>query len=170
MKWNILPIKWWWGRRLRFDKIYILMDDDKLYIEIMKQITERDGISFKLLAFVPTVPSVLAFLTIWKDIKGIPISVFVLVGLLGFLMTFFVWCWEQRNIQFCVMLRESAADIEEKSEISAKPFKEFKDMKRPTFLGIEMGKRESERGLYIVTMILWLALPIMAYLIQHKPV
>jgi hypothetical protein len=149
------------------------MDDEKLYAEIMKQIMERDAISFKLLAFVPTISGVLAFLTLWKDVRNIPLSAFILIGLLGCAMTFFVWRWECRNIQFCTVLRESAAKIEEKAiaagNLSAKPFADFRNMPRPDFLGIGMGKTESERGLYIITMLLWLALPCIAYLIQQKP-
>ena len=146
------------------------MDNKTTYIEILKQITERDSISFKLLAFVPTVAGLLAFLTLWKDARGLPVSVFIIIGFLGAVITFFVWRWEMRNIQFCSILRKNAAAIEiqykKAGETISSPFADMEKADRPSFLGFRMGKAEAEKGLYIATIILWLSLPLLANFIQ----
>jgi len=146
------------------------MDNKTSYIEILKQITERDNISFKLLAFVPTVTGLLVFLTLWKEARGLPVLVFVIIGLLGAAITCFVWRWEMRNIQFCSILRNNAAEIElqykRAGETISSPFADMGKAERPSFWGFRMGKTEAEKGLYIATIILWISLPLLANLIQ----
>jgi hypothetical protein len=136
------------------------------YQEILKQISERDNISFKLLAFVPSLSGVFTFLTIREDAGGLPLAANIVIGLLGASITFFIWRWERRNIQFCTILRKSAAAIEQKwvedGLSPCRPFADLIEQNRPSILGLSMGKTEAEAGIYISTILLWLSLPVLS--------
>lgn len=148
------------------------MTNQLLYPEILKQIIERDNISFKLLAFVPTVAGLVSFITLWKDAKDLPMLPFCLIGTFGALFTLFIWRWEERNIQFCKTLREAAANIElnrsAENLITCTPFASFDQSKKPKLLGLPMGKTEAERAIYILTIAFWLSLPFMANSIKAE--
>ena len=138
-------------------------DELKLYELYLTKIKETDEISFKLMGLVPLLSGagVLALLKGDKVFSGnddIDLAAYWLIGLFGALVTFLIFRWELRNIDTCRFFREFAASFESEEG----PYKRLTDDKETrTFLGRRFGKTEAEKAIYVVSILFWVALPIM---------
>src|ERR1700730_11183514 len=95
------------------------VDQLKLYEIYLNMIKETDEISFKLLGFVPLLSGVSIYsLFSIKQVKmdntayPVPFYAFVLTGLFGAFITFFIYRWEIRNIQTCKAIRNKVKEME----------------------------------------------------------
>ncbi len=133
---------------------------DTLYTQTSQNLRASDEFSFKLLGLVP-LSTLLTFVGVLlkENIQWSP--GFYGLGLLGAILVWGIFRWELRNIQRCLWYCKVLDKMEEElgSDISA-----FKIYKKPQFLGLPMGKTESEKLIYSVLIIAWLAFPL---LVRH---
>lgn len=147
----------------------------KLYELCLSKIKETDEISFKLMGLVSFVSGVSIYLLLTQDtikvdqgIIPVPDYVFIMTGIFGALLTFFIYRWEKRNIQSCNHFRDQAKSFEKAicGEEKNVPglYKNFPAS--PKLLGIKFGKTEAEKGIYFITFIFWLLIPFNKVIIQ----
>ncbi len=137
--------------------------DVEVYKTYLDQIKATDEISFKLLGLVPLFSGTGIFLLLTQTtmkiddtVIPIPQAVFWITGLFAALITFFIYRWELRNIQFCRTLREQAKRFEEK-------FYENRVLGVYQNLGdapCGIGKGIAEGWIYSLTMLAWLSMPV----------
>jgi hypothetical protein len=129
------------------------VDAAKLYGEILAAIRTTDDTSFKLLGFVPLVSGVAnggLSLLLGKDLLE-PLPV-VLLAALGASLTYFLFRWEQRNVQTCSHLWKKLAFVERHlgfGDLAGRP-------DAPVIRGKRWGKTEAETWLYRMAGIAWL--------------
>jgi hypothetical protein len=124
---------------------------DKIYQETRADIRATDEISFKLMGLVP-LAAVAAFLALFLEekAKDHP-KVVVALSLFSALITLGLFRWELRNIQICGwLLQRAEAMVEEVTKTKlARP--------KPPW---GVGKTESEKAVYLVTIFAWLLMPV----------
>lgn len=164
------------------------MEIQSRYEQICTDIRFTDDISLKLLGFMPLVTGAGIFPVLFAGPDREVWQAAVLgafVGLLGATMTFAIYRWEVRNLNFCKYLREQVAYLEEHgaldgqhghylgrpdapiwppwkkdpSNTEAEPQKEASNTEKEPR---RVGKTEAERILYTAVFISWLALPALA--------
>lgn len=130
---------------------------DTLYTQLSQNLRASDEFSFKLLGLVP-LSTLLAFIGILlkEDLHWSP--VFYGLGLLGAILIWGIFRWELRNIQRCLWYSEMLDKMEQVADSTIPAFKIYK---KPQFLGLPMGKTESEKVIYTVLIIAWLAFPLL---------
>ena len=112
------------------------------YEQICADIRFTDNVSLKLLGFVPLVTGAGIFTVLFagpgRDAREAAI-LGGFVGLLGAIVTFAIYRWEVRNLEFCKHLRQQVEHLESK------------------------GKFKEEHGTSVI--VSWLALPGLAALL-----
>lgn len=131
---------------------------EALYTQLSENLRTSDEISFKLLSLVP-LTTLLTFIGILIKEDTITWSpLFYCFGVFGAILIWGIFRWELRNIQRCVWYCELIDKME------AQVDKDIPDMKkkypRPSFFKWKMGKTESEKVIYTVLILAWLAFPV----------
>lgn len=134
------------------------LSPDTLYSQISENLRASDDFSFKLLGLVP-LSTLLTFvgLLLQKEIQWSP--GFYALGLMGAMLIWCVFRWELRNIQRCLWFGHVLDKMEAEADCAIPAFKRYK---KPRFLGLSMGKTESEKLVYTVLIIGWLVFPLLA--------
>lgn len=136
------------------------MNEEKVYEQVCQDIRVTDDISFKLLGLVPLIPTVSLVAMVLKG------EVHFSTGLLAFswfgaFITLGLFRWELRNISTCEYLRSQAVKLE-KSLLGTTDLDSKWDS--PGLIGslFKTGKTEAEKFIYALTVVAWLALPLVA--------
>src|SRR5437773_7735256 len=102
-----------------------VVDAAKLYAEILTAIRTTDDISFKLLGFVPLVSGVansgLSFLSAKDVLEPLPV---LFLAAIGASMTYYLFRWEQRNVQTCTHFWKKLTLVESRlgfGELAGRP-------------------------------------------------
>ena len=130
---------------------------DTLYAQLTENLRASDDFSFKLLGLVP-LSTLLAFVGVFlkEEVSWSP--AYYGFGLLGAVLVWGIFRWELRNIQRCLWYCKVLDKMEQEADNAISAFKIYK---KPRFLGIPMGKTESEKLIYSVLIIAWLTFPLM---------
>jgi hypothetical protein len=124
--------------------------DDAKYQQIYEQVRAKDDISFKLLGLVPLISGAGISILVKTNIDW---GLKCFVSAFGATVTFSIFRWELRNIQWCNWLLERAKRVEG-TGIAAAPSLQITPGPRRVF-----GKTESEVVLYSAVIFGWLLLP-----------
>ncbi len=157
------------------------------YEQMCNDIRFTDEISLKLLGLIPLVSGagILTVLFAGPDrSSGDAALLGGFVGLLGAIVTFAIYRWEVRNLNFCRYLREQVAYLEQHMALDDQhghflgrprapaiwPLRtRRKEASEVGWVGASetrrMGKTEAERILYTSVILSWLALPGIAALL-----
>jgi len=87
---------------------------ERLYAETCAQIRASDEISFKLLGLVPLVSGV-GILVLLGDEKLSWSPATAFASVVGAVVTFALYRWEMRNVDYCSLLVKRAAELERNS-------------------------------------------------------
>lgn len=131
------------------------LSDAKLYEQWCAHIRATDEISFKLIGIVPLVSGtgLLTFL-----FAAPPARVLIVLSLFAAAITLGLFRWELRNLQNCKWLVYYADELE-KTVLDREPdMKELEGWPGPPQ---RIGKSEAEKFIYTVTIVTWLALPLL---------
>lgn len=157
------------------------------YEQICADIRFTDELSLKLLGFVPLVTGAGIFVVLLGGSDRSWWQAAVLggfVGVLGAIVTFAIYRWELRNVEFCRYLRTRAAYIEKHGALDDRhghyhgrpdapiwpPWMKIEYREEPSWIEDKptkekprgLGKTEAERILYTAVIVSWLALPAVA--------
>ncbi len=124
---------------------------DCRFQELCTHLRATDEISFKLLGLVPLVSA--AGIAVFLKAETQLSPLIYLVSLFAAIVTLALFCWERRNIQTCLWLRDRAADLEGQAGTGPGHFVHFP--RSP----LGLGKTEAEKAVYAVTILAWLLLP-----------
>jgi hypothetical protein len=124
--------------------------DDAVYQQIYEQVRAKDDVSFKLLSLVPLISGAGISILLKTDIAW---GLKCFVSLFGATVTFSIFRWELRNIQWCDWLLKRAKRIEG-AGIPPAPGLRIGPRRRVVF-----GKTESEALLHNAVIDAWLLLP-----------
>jgi hypothetical protein len=150
-------------------------NDLKLYELYLNKIKETDEISFKLLGLVPLLSGAGIFTLLTQNAVEIdhvqiqiPKLIFWVTGLFGASITYCIYRWELRNIQTCKTYRNEARKIEETEPGSIGVFRNFPEspdllikVAKKVQFKMQIGKADAEKGIYYLTIIFWLLLPVL---------
>jgi hypothetical protein len=131
-------------------KASITPGDDAQYQQLYEQVRAKDDISFKLLSLVPLISGAGISILVKTDIAW---GLKCFVSLFGATVTFSIFRWELRNIQWCDWLLKQARQIE-----SVDPPPEPK-LRISLHKRVAVGKTEAETILYMTVILAWLLLP-----------
>jgi hypothetical protein len=163
-------------KRENFNLIVNTLDDQTLYLEICRKIKETESISCKLLGLVPVI-SGLGIVTVWLFNERFSIWTLVVIGLFGALITYSVFCWEKSNLLIGDIFRSYAEVLEarkaqmedtlESTNALAGPYSLLRSKEKPQSLGNfkKWGKVEAETAIYGATILFWLLLPLLKWLL-----
>jgi hypothetical protein len=132
------------------DKERLEPSDDAKYQQIYEQVRAKDDISFKLLSLVPLISGAGISILVKTNIDW---GLKCFVSAFGATVTFSIFRWELRNIQWCDWLLERAQTIDEVRMWPAPGLRI-----RPGWQ-VAFGKTESEVVLYNAVIVAWLLLP-----------
>ncbi len=91
------------------------LDDQALYREICQKIRETEETRFRLLWIVPLVSGV-SVLIMWLEILKLPAMAITIGGFFGAAITWFIFRWGKRHIQFSIAFRKQAAVLEKRKK------------------------------------------------------
>lgn len=123
---------------------------DAVYQVLHERIRAKDEVSFKLLSLVPLISGVGISILVKADIAW---GLRCFVSVFGATVTFGIFRWELRNIQWCDELMIRANTIENVTNPDP-PW-----LRVPLFRRRFVGKTEAELILYLAVILAWLFLP-----------
>jgi|SRR5215470_14683950 len=128
---------------------------DRRFQELCTHMRATDDISFKLLSVVPLISGA-GFAVVFLKAEPRLSALVFFISIFAAVVTLALFCWERRNIQTCLWLRDRMADLE-KSVIDQKTRGGHVIGFPSPALGI--GKTIVEKVVYSATILAWLALP-----------
>jgi hypothetical protein len=144
---------------------------ERLYVETCAMIRATDEISFKLLGLVPLVSGVGILVLLGdKDLAWSPATVFI--SAIAAVVTFALYRWEMRNVDYCSLLIRRAVELEREvvqggGAFAARPKSPIWHWPLVDRRGRPWGKRESTRLLYRTVLSAWLLLPAVAATVHY---
>jgi hypothetical protein len=124
--------------------------DDAVYQQIYEQIRAKDDVSFKLLSLVPLISGAGISILVKTDTEW---GLKCFVSGFGAIVTFSIFRWELRNIQWCDWYLERAGRMERTERLPETGLR----VTRQTL--VAFGKTEAEVVLYLAVILTWLLLP-----------
>lgn len=120
------------------------------YQQIYEQVRAKDDVSFKLLSLVPLISGAGISILVKTDLAW---GLKCFVSLFGATVTFSIFRWELRNIQWCDWLLKQAKNID---HVGAPPQPKLRISRCKR---VAVGKTEAETILYLAVILAWLVLP-----------
>jgi hypothetical protein len=131
------------------DEASITPTDDARYQQIYEQVRAKDDVRFKLLSLVPLISGAGISILVRTDLAW---GLKCFVSLFGAIVTFSIFRWELRNIQWCDWLLKQAQDID---HVGPPPQPRLRVGRKR----VAVGKTEAETILYLAVILAWLVLP-----------